>query len=155
METRLGKNGNNRRMTPGLHLKKPKITYMRLLFFYQGEYRQSAVYFVTDQDIYGLHLRTHITNKNQEQPAIPAVVDKGKNSDKSANSYHYYISKGKYWEKLQYLLHIMTCTSRRTTAGPMPRAIPVVDEGKKLGKRVNWASEGPTAWLLSLSSTVS
>ena len=60
LETRFGKNGNNRRMTPGLHLKKPKITYMILLFFYQGEYRQSAVYFVKDQDIYGLHLRTHI-----------------------------------------------------------------------------------------------
>ena len=130
---------------------------MSLLFFYQGEYRQSAVYFVTYQDIMTLWTSSEDShrNKNQEQPAIPAVVDKGKSADKRANSYHYYISKGKYWEKLQYLLHIMTCTSRRTTAGPMPRAIPVVDEGKKLGKRVNWASEGPTAWLLSLSSTVS
>ena len=88
-------------MTPGLNLKKPK---MSLLFFYQGEYRQSAVYFVTGQDIYGLHLRTHITNKNQEQPAIPAVVDEGKKFGKSVNSYqHYYISKGKYREKLQYI----------------------------------------------------
>ena len=41
-----------------------------------------------------------MTNNNQGQPT---VFDAGKKSDKSVNSYDYYLTKGKYWEKLQYI----------------------------------------------------